>query len=116
MNRLDENKAICIINIKDKTKTIFKIKDKDKDKDKTFHYVWKQPIKERKGDWIKKQIVWVFWNNKHISELCEKWIYRNHEYGYTRFEELRTCSGEVVYAREHKAITTKRKKTHLFRY
>ena len=59
---------------------------------------------------MKKQILWVFWNNKHISELCEKWVYRNREYGYTRFEELCTCSGEVIYTREHKAITTKRKK------
>ena len=46
-----------------------------------------------------------------MSDLCEKWVYRNREYGYTRFEELRTCSGEVIYIREHKAITTKRKKT-----
>ena len=62
---------------------------------------------------MKKQIFWVFWNNKHISELCEKWVYRNREYGYTRFEELRTCSGEVIYTREHKATTTKLKKNIL---
>ena len=60
---------------------------------------------------MKKQIFWVFWNNKHISELCEKWVYRNQEYGYTQFEELCTCSGEIIYTRKHKAITTKRKKT-----
>ena len=59
---------------------------------------------------MKKQMFWVFWNNKHISELYEKWIYKNHEYRYTRFEELRTCSGGVIYTREHKAITRKRKK------
>ena len=61
------------------------------------------------GDWVKRQNAWVFWNNKHISELCEKWIYRNREYGYTRFEELSTYSGEVLFTREHKATTTKRK-------
>ena len=67
----------------------------------------------QKRDWVKKQMFWVFWNNKHISELYEKWIYKNHEYGYTRFEELRTCSGGVIYTREHKAITRKRKKNIL---
>ena len=78
-------------------------------------YVWLQHSKEKKGDWVKKQMFWVFWNNKHISELYiselyEKWIYKNHEYGYTRFEKLRTCFGEVIYTREHKAIATKHKK------
>ena len=63
----------------------------------------------KNGDSIKRQIVWVFWNNEHISELCEKWIYRNREYAYTRFEELRTYSGEVLFTREHKAITSKDK-------
>ena len=56
---------------------------------------------------MKRQIVWVFWNDEHISELCEKWIYRNRD---TRFEELRTNSGEVIFTREHKATTTKRKR------
>ena len=87
---------------------------KGKDKDKydnrpleTFHYVTlERSIGNR--ECVKKQIVWVFWNNKHISELCEKWVYGNREYGYTRFEELRTCSGEVIYTRKDKAITTKR--------
>ena len=52
----------------------------------------------------------IFWNNKHISNLSEKWIYRNRECAYTQFEELCTCSGEVIYTTEHKAITTKHKK------
>ena len=51
---------------------------KGKDKDKydnrpleTFHYVTlERSIGNR--DCVKKQIVWAFWNNKHISELCEK--------------------------------------------
>ena len=63
----------------------------------------------KNGDWVKRQIVMVFWNNKHISNLCEKWIYRNREYAYTRFEELRTYSGEVLFTREHKATISKRK-------
>ena len=72
-----------------------------------FHYLKLQGSK-KKGDWIKKQIVWVFWNN-HVTEICEKWIYKNREYAYTRFEELCTYSGEVLSTREHKAITSKRK-------
>ena len=63
---------------------------------------------KKKGDWIKKQIVWVFWNN-HVTELREKSIYKNNEYASTRFEELCTYSGEVLSTREHKAITSKRK-------
>ena len=63
--------------------------------------------KDKKGNWTKRQIVLVFWDDDHVSELCEKWIYRNHEYAYTLFEELRTYSGEVLFTREHKAITSK---------
>ena len=61
----------------------------------------------KNGNWIKRQIVWVFWNNEHISELCQKWIRCNHEYEYTRFEELRTYSGEVLFTREHKTTIRK---------
>ena len=101
---------------KDKTadKTTPKTKTKTKDKDenrliKIFHYV--KPERTRKNDdWVKRQIVMLFWNDKHISNLCEKWIYRNREYAYTRFEELRTYSGEVLFTGEHKATTSKRKK------
>ena len=66
---------------------------------------------KKNGNWVKRQIVWVFWNNNHISELCENWIHRNNEYAYTRFEELRTYSGEVLFTREHKATTTKNKRS-----
>ena len=62
----------------------------------------------KNGNQIKRQIVWVFWNNEHISELCEKWIRCGCEYAYTRFEELRTYSGEVLFTREHKATISKR--------
>ena len=56
----------------------------------------------------KKQIVCVFWNNC-VTELCEKWIYKNKEYPYTRFEELCTYPGEVISTKGHKAIISKRK-------
>ena len=75
---------------------------------KMFHYV-KLERNRKNADWVKRQIVMVFWNNKHISNLCEKWIYRNREYAYTRFEELRTYSSEMLFTREHKATKTKRK-------
>ena len=61
------------------------------------------------GDWRKRQILWVFWNNNHISELCEKCIYKDGNYAYTRFEELHTRSGEVLFANEHKATLSKEK-------
>ena len=50
----------------------------------------------KNGNWIKRQIAWVFWNNEHISALCEKWIRCDHAYAYTRFEELRAYSGELL--------------------
>ena len=58
---------------------------------------------------MKRRIVWVFWNNGHISELCEKWIRCGREYAHTRFEELRTYSDEVLFTRKHKATRSKRK-------
>ena len=51
-------------------------------------------------------ITWVFWKS-HVSELCEKWTYYNNNYAYTRFEEFRTCSGEVLFTNEHKAVFSK---------
>ena len=45
--------------------------------------------------------------NYHVSELCKKWIYDDGNYAYARFEELHTCSGEVVFTREHKAAISK---------
>ena len=64
---------------------------------------------KKNGNWKRRQIVWVFPNNGHVSELCEKWIYLNGKYAYTRFEELRTHSGEVLFTREHKVTTSKDK-------
>ena len=58
-------------------------------------------------------ITWVFWKS-HVSELCEKWTYYNNNYAYTRFEEFRTCSGEVLFTNEHKAVFSKNKaKTYI---
>ena len=104
---------------KDKDKTILKTKTKTKDKDEDIDMNKNRPIqvfkyskkkyKRKTGNWIRRQIFWVFWNSEHISELCEKWIRRGCEYAYTRFEELCTYSGEVIFTREHKATISKRK-------
>ena len=57
------------------------------------HYNWKN------GNWTIRQIVWVFWDDHHLSELCEKWVHYDGNYAYTRFEELRTRSDEVHFTR-----------------
>ena len=44
-----------------------------------------------------------------MYQNCEKCICLNGKYAYTRFEELRTHSGEVIFTREHKATTSKDK-------
>ena len=62
--------------IEDKDKTILETKTKAKTEDKNenrlikvFRYVRRD---RENGDLVKRQIVIVYWNNKHISELCEK--------------------------------------------
>ena len=55
----------------------------------------------------RRHILWVFWDNRHITELCEKWICCDGNYAYTRFEELRTYFGDVFFTNEHKAILLK---------
>ena len=50
----------------------------------------------------------IFWNDGRISEICQKWIGYNGNYAYTKFEELCTCSGEVLFTREHKASLSKK--------
>ena len=68
---------------------------------------------KNKSNWEKKVMTWVFWKSP-VSELCEKWIYYNNNYAYTRFEEFRTCSGEVLFTNEHKAVFSKNKaKTYI---
>ena len=59
-------------------------------------------------NWRKRQILWVFLN-KHIYELCEKWVSHDGNYVYTRFEELRTRSSEVLFTREYKRILSEEK-------
>ena len=58
-------------------------------------------------NWEKRKITWVFWKS-HVKELCEKWIYSKGNYAYTRFEEFCTCSGEVLFTNEHKAVFSKK--------
>ena len=65
--------------------------------------------KVKKGNWKRRQIVWVFWSDGCISELCEKWICLNDKYAYTKFEELRTHSSKVFFTRERKATVSKDK-------
>ena len=79
---------------------IGKTEDKDEDTDRdrliwVFRYA-KQWHGKKNGNWKRRQIVWIFWNNGHVSELYEKWIYINDKYAYTRFEELPTHSGKVL--------------------
>ena len=63
--------------------------------------------RDKKGNRKRRTIVWVFWDDDHISELCEKCVYYDGNYAYTRFEELRTRSGEVLFTREYKATASK---------
>ena len=92
---------------------ISKTEDKDEDTDRVklirvFRYS-KQWCGKKNCNRKRRQIVWVFWNNGHVSKLCQKWIHLNGKYAYTRFEELRTYFGEVLFTREHKATTSKDK-------
>ena len=50
----------------------------------------------------------IFWNDGRISEICQKWIRDNGNYANTKFEELCTCSGEVLFTREHKASLSRK--------
>ena len=63
---------------------------------------------KNKRYWEKNVITWVFWKS-HVTELCEKWICCRNNYAYTRFEEFRTCSGEVLFTNEHKSVFSKNK-------
>ena len=65
--------------------------------------------RDKKGNWKKRRIVWVFWQDGDVSELCEKWICCYNKYAYTTFEEHRTHSGEVLFTRELKATISKDK-------
>ena len=64
---------------------------------------------DKKGEfgWGKRKITWVFWKS-HVTKLCEKWIGSKCNYAYTRFEEFRTCPGEVLFTNEHKAVFSRK--------
>ena len=116
------SKAMTMTKDKDEATPKTKAKDKDKDEDtdryrnkfiQVFKYS-KRRYNKKNSNWKKRQIVWAFWNDGHVSELCEKWVHYGNKYAYTRFEELRTYSVEVLFTREHKAIASKDKSnTHI---
>ena len=84
--------------------TIKVMDDNDSINEKTPLQVFEWVRKDIKNNfnWEKRRIVWIFWKS-HVTELCEKWIYFNGNYAYTRFEEFRTCSGEVLFTNEQKS-------------
>ena len=89
-------------------------KDKDEDIDKGRNrliemFRYSKRWKDKKGNKKKRSIVWIFWDDDHISELCETWVYYDGNYAYTRFEEFHKRSGEVLFTREYKATTSKYK-------
>ena len=89
-------------------------KDKDEDIDKGRNrliemFRYSKRWKDKKGNKKKRIIVWIFWDDDHISELCETWVYYDGNYAYTRFEEFHKRSGEVLFTREYKATTSKYK-------
>ena len=98
------------INEDDKYKRIKDLEHLFEDDDKIMicYIDWKD-YNSKNGSWLKKHILWVFWNNNNVSELCEKKIFCDGNYAYIRFEELCTCSGEVLFTREHKATLSKEK-------
>ena len=103
------------INEDDKYKRIKDLEHLFEDDDKIMicYIDWKD-YNSKNGSWLKKHILWVFWNNNNVSELCDKWIFCDGNYAYTRFEELCTRSGEVLFTREHKATLSKEKSlTHI---
>ena len=95
--------------IKDIDNTKTKDKDRNKRRNKRIQMFmcikrWRNKNGNRKK---KRRIVCAFWDDDHISELCEKWVYYDGNYAYTRFEELRKRSGEVLFTREYKATSSK---------
>ena len=100
---IDNTKTEDIDNIKTKDKCT----NKRRNKRIQMFMIIKRWINNN-GNWKKKRrIVWAFWDDDHISELCEKWVYYDGNYAYTRFEELRKRSGEVRFTREYKTTTSK---------
>ena len=68
-----------------KDKTIPKTKTEYKgDNEIQVYYNGKIFKNKENGDWRKRHILCVFWNNNHISELRGKWIYKDGNYAYSR--------------------------------
>ena len=72
----DKNKTKTKTEDKDKPTTKTKTEDKDENKDRgrnefiqMFHRAMKS--RDKKGNWKREQIVWIFWNDGHVSELCK---------------------------------------------
>ena len=110
----DKDKTKTKTDGKDKPTTKTKTEDKDENIDRSrnefiqmFHGAMKS--RDKTGTWKRGRMVWVIWNDGHVSELCEKWTNPNGIYAYTRSEELRTYSGEVLFTREQKATVSKDK-------
>ena len=57
---------------------------------------------------VEKRLLTVVYCESHISELCEKWIDSWDNYAYSKFEEFRTCSGEILFTNKHKAVLSKK--------
>ena len=67
------------------------------------------------NNWTRKKNVKIFLKNNTTSEICEKWIlYCDNNYVYIRSEKLHTHLGELLYAREHKAGLSKKKKSCVY--
>ena len=57
----------------DNTKNEDNDEDIDKDRNTLIQmFRYSKQWKDKKGNRKRRQIVWVFWNNGHVSELCEK--------------------------------------------
>ena len=109
---IDISKNAYIYNTKtediDNTKTNGKDEYIYKGRNRFIHmFRYSKRWKDKKGNCKKRQIFWVFWDDGHVSELCEKWVHYNSSYAYTRFEELRTRSGEVLFTKENEATMSK---------
>ena len=107
MIELDEDIDISKTEDIDNTKTEDKGRNNRRNKRiQMFMYIkrWRNKNGDRKK---KRRIVWAFWDDDHISELCEKWEYYDGNYAYTKFEELRKRSGEVLFTRDIKQLHQK---------
>ena len=104
----DNTTATTNTNTEDKNMAKSKTKAKSEDIDEEIQmFPCSKTWNDEEDNWKIRRIVLVFRNNGHVSELCEKWIYRDGNHAIKRFEELRTSSGEVIFTREHKVTLSK---------